>query len=273
MTIDHISYSQYNSYVTCPRSWYLSKIKKAEEKQTWYMPIGTAVHRMIEDEIGGGVVMHAEDYFYPLISAQMQIEPDLSKWMAGGSVNAPVTEGLALQQVKDCFSRALEYLDEIDVWEVEYDASGRLPGLSVPVKAYPDIIGEHKKHGPVIPDWKTGSQKPKDNFQLETYAALLRSAGYPNGSQMTTESFKGLWLMLKPGASKARPIDLSGVDPLEVGKKYQKVYDQMQRKLYPTRHAGYKCKFCFNQDNCLLQAGPTERAKYYDRAYEDGVPF
>lgn len=270
MTIEHISYSQYNSYVNCPRSWYLSKIAKAEEKQTWYLPVGTAVHEMIEDRLlrpdGAG---SAEDYFYPLISAQMQVEPDLSKWMAGGPEADPIAGDKALQQVKDCYEKALEFLDDIDVWEVEYDASGSLPGLSVPIKAYVDIIGEHKKHGPTILDWKTGSQKPKNNFQLETYAALI-TEDHPEFRVDAPKS--GLWAMLKPGASKARKVDLSHADPDIVGAKYQAVYEKMQKKIYRTE-MGFGCKFCYHKENCLPVAGPTERAMFYDKAEEDGFPY
>src|SRR5882757_4346132 len=229
--IPHISYSQYNTYSKCPRSWYLSKVSKAEEKQTWYLPIGTATHQMIEAYLDNGQVpkpdaSSAEIFFYPLISAQLKIEPDLSKWLAGGPEALPVVGDLALQQVKDCFEKALEFLDQIDVWEVEYEATGNLPGLEVQVKAFIDIIGEHKKHGPIILDWKTGSSKPKDNFQLETYAALL------DEGMEYVETFSGLWAMLKPGVSVARKVDLSSVDPAEVGAKYQKALNGMKAKLY-----------------------------------------
>ncbi|HEY6018873.1 MAG TPA: PD-(D/E)XK nuclease family protein, partial [Candidatus Paceibacterota bacterium] len=170
--MDHLSYSQFSTYTKCPRSWYLGKLRQAEEKQTWYIPIGSAVHDMIEAyllgrplEPAGGI--SAEQFFYPLIEKQMLIEPDLTKWLAGGPETAPVTHEKALQRAVDCFEKAVEELEAIDVWEVEYDASGRLPGLSVPIKAFIDIIGEHKTKGPVIWDWKTGSTKP-DNFQLQT---------------------------------------------------------------------------------------------------------
>lgn len=267
--IEHLSFSQFNSYTNCPRAWYLNKIQRAEEKQTWFLPIGSAVHQMIEAHlVEDGSLSSAEEFFYPLVSAQMKVEPDLTKWLAGGSADAPVTEELALQLVKDCFEKALDFLKDFEVWEVEYDATGSLPGLEVPVKAYVDIIGEHKKHGPSIVDWKTGKSKPKDNFQLETYRALLDVGMWPKWVPEV-----GLWAMLNPEASKARPIDLSQVDPARVGAKYQAVYEKMQAKLYPTKHSYFKCKFCFHQDNCLLQAGPTDRAKYYDRAHIDGLPY
>jgi len=213
--------------------------------------------------------LSAESFFYPLIEKQMQVEPDLSKWMAGGPQADPIVGDKALQLVKDCFERALEFLDDIDVWEVEYDASGSLPGLPVPIKAYVDIIGEHREHGPTILDWKTGA-KPKNAFQLETYAALLEGKEWNFPGKPV--QYKGLWALLKPGASKARPIDLSSVDPAVVGAKYQEVYEKMQAKIYRTE-MGFNCKFCFNQDNCLPVAGPTERATYYDKAEEDGYPY
>src|SRR5512139_1510787 len=99
MTLDYISYSQYKTYTSCPRSWYLSKVRHAEDKQTWYIPIGSAVHDMIEeylkaDDQGSGFVLTrtADQVFYPLIEKQMLIEPDLSKWLAGGPGAAPITE-------------------------------------------------------------------------------------------------------------------------------------------------------------------------------------
>ncbi len=272
-SMDYISYSQYKSY-SCPRNWYLSKVRQAEEKQTWYIPIGSAVHNMIEDYLTLRPLgakpegRKAEDYFYPLIEKQMLIEPDTSKWLAGGPEAAPITEHRALQRVTECFEKAVQELEEVDVWEVEYDASGSLPGLSVPVKAYVDILGEHKKKGPVIYDWKTGSTKP-DNFQLQTYAALLMT--HPLDGH-AGEPWHGRYIMLPPGAPNTRFVDLSNVDPAEVGRKYQEVYDRMQAKHYEAR-PGFGCKFCFNQDNCMVNAGLTPRTMYYDRSDEDGYPF
>lgn len=268
--VEHISYSQYNTYVRCPRSWYLGKVQQAEEKQTWYIPIGSAVHEAIENHlVRPDEPNDVEQIFYRLVSEQMKIEPDLSKWLSGGSEQDPVAGDKALARVLECYERALAFLDDIDVWEVEYDATGYLPGLDVPIKAYVDVIGEHKKHGDIIFDWKTGRQKPKDNFQLETYKALLMQSQY--GKEPYSLS-KGLWGMVNPEAAKARPVDLSLVSPKDVGAKYQAVYEKMERKLYQTNH-GYNCRFCFHQENCVLNAGPTPRAKYYDKASDDGVPF
>ena len=270
----HISYSQYNTYVSCPRSWYLGKIANGEERQSWYIPIGTVVHDAIE------ATLNSEPFdvtrrFYDLIEKQMRIEPDLSKWLAGGPETAPITHDKALARAVECYEKALQELEDIEVWEVEYDASGRLLGLEVPIRAFVDIVGEHKKKGPVIIDWKTGSTKP-GNFQLETYGALLMQPNLAGNDHPFTEHgslrFHGRYVMLAPGAANTRYVDLSKVDPAEVGKKYQDVYDQMKAKVYKA-NAGFDCRFCFQAENCLANKGMTRRAMHYDKSADDGYPF
>lgn len=270
---DHISYSQWKSYTSCPRSWYLARLQGGQEVQSWYLPIGSSVHDAIESRLRGGPELPMETFFYPYIERQMRIEPDLSKWLAGGPADSPITHEKALQRAVECYERACEELEAIDVWKVEYDASGRLPGLSVPIKAFVDIVGEHKTKGPVIWDWKTGSTKP-DNFQLETYAALLM---YDDrevaGRLVNSVRYQGRYIMLSPTyTSTTRYVDLSKVDPEEVGKKYQEVRGQMEAKVYKT-NAGFGCRFCYQQENCMVNKGINQRVEYYDRSGEDGLPF
>jgi CRISPR/Cas system-associated exonuclease Cas4 (RecB family) len=269
MTLTHISYSQFKTYSSCPRQWYLSKVRQGEEKQSWYIPIGTSVHDKVEARLKGEPDRPMEDYFYPIVSKQMRIEPDLSAWLAGGPKDAPIVEELALKRAVDCYEKALQELEDIDVWEVEHNASGRLPGLSVEIKAFVDIIGEHKKKGPVIVDWKTGSTKP-DNFQLITYAALLMEGRDFKGYHHL--NFQGRYVMLAPGSANTRYVDLSNVNPEEVGKKYQAVVDRINNKNYEAK-AGFGCKFCFQADNCLVNAGITPRSAYYDKSADDGYPY
>lgn len=270
--IEHLSFSQYSSYVKCPRSWYLSKIRGGEEKQTWYTPIGSAFHDWVEARLKGEPEKTPEEYFFPLIEAQMRIEPDTAKWLSGGSKEDPIVEDKALRRLVECMEKASDWLEDFEVWEVEYEATGSLPGCEVPIKAFVDAIGEKKKVGPSIVDWKTGKNKPKDNFQLETYDALLQGRAdttFPDGTE-----FKGLWGMVNPDASSPRPVDLSHVRPADVGAKYQAVLDQMNARLYKSNHSYYTCLFCYQQDNCLAnQRLATRRALYYDKSAEDGYPF
>lgn len=270
--MEHISYSQYRSYTSCPRSWYLARLKGGQDLQSWYIPIGSAVHDKIEARLKGEPDRPMEDYFYPIVSNQMEIEPDLSLWLAGGPKDNPVTHDKALARAVECYEKAEQELGDIEVWEVEYNASGMLPGLDVPVKAFIDIVGEHKKKGPVIWDWKTGSTKP-DNFQLITYAALLAKPDqFWNITDKKPISFHGRYVMLAPNGANTRYVDLSDVDPVEVGKKYQEVYERIEDKHYEAK-AGFNCRFCFQADNCLVNSGMTPRAVYYDKSEDEGYPF
>jgi|SRR5882757_97160 len=268
--MEHISFSQWKTYSSCPRQWYLSRLKGGEEKQSWYIPIGSSVHDKIEARLKGEPDRPMEDYFYPIVSKQMRIEPDLSAWLAGGPADAPITHEKALQRAVECYEKAEEELADLDVWEVEYDASGGLPGLDVPVKAFIDIIAEHKKKGPVIVDWKTGSTKP-DNFQLITYAALLKHNDHDATFCVDQFDF-GRYVMLAPGAANTRYVDLSEVNPAEVGAKYQEVLERIEGKHYETK-AGFMCKFCFQSENCMVNSGITPRTTFYDHSTEDGYPY
>ncbi len=281
----HISFSQVKQYESCPRSWYLGYVRRGEEKQTWFLPIGSAVHQMVEDHLSLRPLgaspenRKAEDYFYPLVRKQMLIEPDTTKWLAGGPKSDPIVEDKALQAVRDCFERALEFLEDIDVWEVEYDASGSLPGLSVPIKAYIDIVGEYKGkrkkyHGPMIVDWKTGSKKPGD-FQLQTYGALIKEGRWSDVKWASGSKFSGMYAMLAPKASEARPIDLSEIDPAEVGNRYELARRGMEAMMIEAREnrSKFTCGFCFQAPNCMEWSGVNNRTLYYDRSRFDQPPY
>lgn len=264
----HISYSQLSTYKKCPRSWYLSKVVGAPERPAWYTITGSVTHTAIEDHLSGEFDSSTiEREFNSAIQKARSVEPDVDQWMFAldGDRN-PIIKERAVEHVRVCFERAVEYLEDIDVWEVEYDASGYLPGCDAEIKAFVDILGEHKKQGPVIVDWKTG--KHKDRFQLDTYAALIDSM---SGPLIGTE-FKGYFAMLAPWASQSRYLTLD-VDPAAVGAEYQKVYNKMKAKLYPTTGVDAVCGFCFQRDNCLRRSEDKERAAYYDKSETDGIPF
>ncbi len=260
---EHLSYSAVSMFETCPRSWYLKYARKGVETPTWFFPMGTVVHQSIESYLETGDVPKFEDLFYPIIRKQRLVEPDVTKWLHAGSKQDPVMKAKAVELGKICVENAIKFLEDMDVYKVEYDASGILPGCEVPIKAFVDIYGEHKKHGNVIVDWKSGKRKPKGYFQLETYAAL-----WPDPVNM------GLWAMLHPDAAKARPYDLSSVDPAEVGARYQRAYEGMKKKIYAAKPpSAMACDFCTMKPNCQYASGPSKRAKFYDLADKEGYPF
>jgi hypothetical protein len=146
--------------------------------------------------------------------------------------------------------------------------------------AFPDLLGEHKKHGPMIVDWKSGASKPKDQLQLETYGALLkvRYQGVPvarMGCNSSPVQYpKGAWAMLKPDLYKTGPLRVVSLKetPESMGKMFHAVEERIQKKIWPALPE-FGCKFCEQLPNCKLKSGSNERTRYFDKAEEEGYPY
>lgn len=275
---DHLSPSSLYSYNECPRAYYLSRVKKAEALPAWYFTVGTTVHRFIEDYIKSVVwsrplpAPDGEAIFMEEVRKARLIEPNTSKWLHGGSDDEPVVEERALRLALDCIENAITFLGDFTPWEVEWDASGFLPPCTMEIKCYIDLIGEHKKHGPTIVDFKTGKSKPKTNDQLETYNARLLSTPDAPFMEHGSMRFTGLWVMLNPDARKARPITFKET-PESMGQKYLELEEKVKSRV-ANPDPGYKCQWCTMKPNCRTSSGMTLRTAYYDTPVKDGwFPF
>lgn len=260
MTVDHLSFSALSAYQKCPRSFQLSRVIRAEETPAWYFAVGTAVHQFVELRLQGGAP-DVEKLFLAEVERLMEIEPDTHKWAHAGSDENPVVEEKALRLAQECAERAIALLDEVDVWEVELDVSGTLPGCSLPVMGFADIIGEHKKHGPIIGDWKTGKSRPKNALQLETYNALINITK----PKYFDIEFKGLWLMVNPEAAKnTRPVVFKETT-VTMGNMYGDVARHIARGTFPARIKKWECDHCHQKPNCLAASGPTARTLHFEK--------
>lgn len=276
MTVDHLSYSSLSTYQACPRRYYLGRVRKAEALPAWYFAIGTAVHVAIEEWIktNGDPYLTVESVFMAEVERLMEIEPDTSLWLSGGSKDEPIIEERALKRALECYETALTILEDVDVWEVEPDITGYLPGCTLPIMAFPDLIGEHKKHGPLIIDWKSGASKPKDQLQLEVYKALLSVRGGVLPDSSPVQNIKGAWAMLKPGLYKTGPLRVVSLKETteSIGKMFADVEDRINRKIWPALPE-YACRFCEQLPNCKLKSGSNPRTRFYDQAEKDGLPY
>lgn len=271
MTLDHLSFSALSAYQKCPRAFQLGRLLKAPETPAWYFATGTAVHQFVEEYLKSGrdssvsTYERLEKLFFAEVERLMEIEPDTTKWAHAGSDEDPVVEEKALRLAQECAERAIALLDEIDVWECELDVTGMLPGCPLPVMGFADIIGEHKKHGPIIGDWKTGKSRPKDALQLETYNALLRFSTIEMGDGRPLPTFKGLWLMVNPAAPKnPRPITLKET-PVTMGNMYGDMARAIAKGGFPARVKKWDCDHCFQRPNCVKGGGVTRRSEYYEK--------
>lgn len=273
----HLSYSQvstygYNSKTEappkdgCPRRYFLSRVKGAPALPAWYFLTGSAIHDGIEHFIQTGEKLDPVVLLNQQAGTAIKAEPDHSKWLHGGSKEEPIVEDRALKLVVDCLEKAYSFLDEVIPVAIELDVSSSLPGVSRPVKGFVDMLALHRDHGPIIVDWKSSSSKPKDNFQLETYRALLMQRGGYD------EYVTGLWVMLRPGVSKARKIDLSHVTPESVGKVYGAMEKKIEQRAWPAMPS-FGCNYCEQKLNCNLQSGKTPQTDLWDTSSQDGIPF
>ncbi len=261
---DHLSYSQYNTYVNCPRRYFLSRVRLAPGRQAWYFMTGSAIHEGIEYYLKTGEKANPTWLLNRELESALEADSNMDDWLAGGPKDDPIIKGKALELVKDCLSTAYDFLQDVEVvpGTVEMQISGTLPNCVRSISAYIDLLGVHKKHGPVIIDWKSSSSKPKNDFQLRTYRALLMvKGGYD-------EFDKGLWAMLRPGVSKARPISLADVTPETIGAEYGIVESKIERRIWNAKPE-YMCNFCEQKPNCSLMSGENE----WDTAESDGIPF
>lgn len=270
--VDHLSFSSLSTYESCPREFYLSRVKQAEALPGWYFVVGSAVHDSIEAHLTGtGLVSSVEPRFMRIVEEHMDVEPDVSKWLHANDSDGPVIEERALALAQLCFEKALEYLEDIEVWAVEPDITGHLPGCTMPIKAYPDLVGEHKKHGPLIVDWKTGKTRGK-RLQLETYRALLQVEKSAGAGLLSKVPDKGQFVMLNPAASSSRPLLLKET-PVTLGQRYGKVEASIRKGAYPAL-PGFSCEFCTMKPNCSTMSGTNKRTAYYDTPTKDGmIPF
>lgn len=261
---DHLSFSQYNTYSGCPRRYFLSRVRLAPGRQAWYFMTGSAIHEGIEYYLKTGEKANPTWLLNQQVESALKADSDMENWLAGGPKDDPIIKDKALGLVKDCLENAYQFLQDVEVLaeSVELEVSGRLPGVARPISAYIDLLGVHKKHGPVIIDWKSSSVKPKSDFQLRTYRALLMVRGGYD------EFDKGLWAMLRPGASKARPISLADVTPEQIGAEYGKVEAKIQQRIWNAK-PDFMCDFCEQKINCSLMSGSNE----WDTSETDGIPF
>jgi hypothetical protein len=271
--IPHLSYSSVNTFDRCPKQFELGRIMNAQPLPAVYFALGTAVHEVTEEIDRGfsGADSSFVDKYYREISEGLQLEPDISKWLAGGSDGPLAAAELALETGPRCIENWKGFTSEVfQVTDIELDVTCRLPGMYLKTKGFVDRVGEHEEHGTMIIDIKTGKTKPKDKGkQLGDYAALLAAS---TGQVIT----KGAYYMAQEGRL-SKVYDLSEHTPESLGSANIDKLREMNRSDFEAK-VEYTCRFCTQQLNCYAYSGDTARTRYYDRSnprfdLKNEVPF
>lgn len=279
MAIKHLSYSSINSFDRCPKSYQLSRVINAQPLPAVYFALGTAVHEITEaldraeqsnttqpdEKVYRYTGEDFRDVYFGEITKGLKKEPDINKWLCGGSDGPKAAAELALETGPRCIDNWKGFTsEEFLVTDIELDVTCRLPGMYLKTKGYVDRLGVHKEHGRMIVDIKTGKNKPKDKGkQLGTYAALLTAS---TGEVVT----KGAYFMAQEG-KLSKVYDLSESTPETLGAENKAKLQEMNRSDYEAK-VEFTCKFCDQQLNCSAYSGSTERTRYYDRLSKE-APF
>lgn len=206
---DHTSPSQADTAAGCGMKWWLAKRRGAPARPSWANVGGTALHHCIEDILLKRVAYAAqpevsaeavrEHFMHHLIHTAMEAEDSpypRDTWHA--SRGGKEDEAWWAQDGPEMLHRWLEWRGKwlAEGWELLYLQDGRpVVELEITtsrgVKMIIDSAWIHRARNTVaIVDWKSGSIKPADYFQVFTNALGLSELGM---LQVTAHVFGAYW--------------------------------------------------------------------------------
>lgn len=175
--IDHLSYSSVSLYTTCGRAWCYKYIENAPTKASPALVFGSAMHAVIEGQIGGSELDPVADW-----------QRTWAAKVEGITFDTDASESLCNDGIRMLTAPAV--LDGIRAVRVMHDQAGdpmiekmvqlQVPGVPVPVIGYIDLITEDGVPGDIKTSAKSWSQDQAQNeMQPLFYLAALNQAGTP----------------------------------------------------------------------------------------------
>jgi len=266
----HASHSAISSYTRCGKAFELEKIKNYPTTPAWYLIGGSAVHAVTEaldkNEMWDYIDIMAIDTLEQEIAKAELIEPDESKWLAGGFGRNQQRYDHWYQKVQDYALQweREEWALDGDLRWVELDVSMVLPS-GIEVKGFVDRVKVY--HGEdvgfiEITDLKSGSTRPDSDQQLGIYSVLVRNfLSTQEGMHDKPYIVQASNYMFKD--AEYYEMNVSNWDLQAVDKLVQQWYSGVSNKVFlPVR--GKNCERCSVRDACFLQSGDTSVTREYD---------
>ncbi|MEU8086373.1 PD-(D/E)XK nuclease family protein [Micromonospora sp. NPDC049101] len=261
-TVTHRSVSQLSTFSKCGEQYRLEKVARAPGRPAAWFHMGTAFHSAAEmweknfrQDFPGDIIDFYTAEYDRLIAADMEREPDLSRWMTGGRTRAE--DDIARRRVRGA-EQVQGYMDYAlaDPGRVWTDQDG-LPALEtefrldldgVEVVGFIDCLWQYGT-GEVGPrDWKTGTKLPDWPLQLGVYRIAIQELF---GFLPTWGDF----YMCKNNAPVA-PVDLTRFTHEWVTRQFHNLENGIQAGVF-LPNPGDGCRTCGVAEHCTAVGNPA----------------
>lgn len=283
-TIEHLSHSQFTSYLRCPGAYELERIARVPATPAWWFLGGAAVHeatelldrlRLVDPKVTFDFETETRKILDQKVSDEVKYKrlQNFDGWLAAG--RWPNKNGydwwheqapLMVERYDAWWKRRVDA-----GWEVAY--FNDTPGIECDLKVVfdfggfrgaPDRVWRLPSGELVIGDLKTSTQPPKEPLQLGTYANALEMLGFQRPSY-------GTYVMVKNDPKKDEevhtplvPLDKYRTPYLE--RMYGSVHAAIELGAFP-RNVGDNCRTCVVAKGCFAAGG--EDSARYDRFHPE----
>jgi putative RecB family exonuclease len=253
------SFSQYNTYIRCPYSYYLARVEKVWNKPAAWLPMGTAVHEAAEKwELSDRTMSmeEAKDVFRASYTAEtnryLGETPNPAYWFGSGPYRGAT-------DIQRRFKLGLEHVERYIAYytanpsQLPYRFDDGKLAIELPftidmdgvkVRGFIDWVGYDASGDLVVRDNKTGN-KPGGPDQLSIYALAVEKL---TGHLVT----KGDFFMTKTG-KPTRPYELTEVVKLDIIEGMKMVDEAIKAEKFPALPEASKCMFCSVRDSCTFK--------------------
>lgn len=236
LTLDHLSHSQVQSFLTCPRKWRYEKVEQAERERTpATLVFGIAVHDALAQVNEAAIHGESVDASAAFVKA----------WSATiASAGAPIHYGKDTADDLLTKGRSLveAYIPPPGIVGVEQPFSVELDPSLPPVEGRIDLIRQREDGGLVLGDLKTSATRTLSDTTAAEAQLGLYDVAYPAAD----------YEVVVFGKLKTPSVTTQPITPLSrpsVVKLYQEVHHAMVSGVrYACR--GWQCESCQFRDRC-----------------------
>jgi DNA (cytosine-5)-methyltransferase 1 len=255
----HRSVSQLETYSGCGLKYRLQRYRETTDVPSWSLVGGLVVHEVIERmEASGWDKTNAE--IWPAVFEDVVRSHELSSgiardlWIAAdsGKENGEwwLVEGERFSQNFRLWRKKM-ISDGWKILFVEHEINVPGDGTRPPLKGYLDLVMWHEATGVILlPDAKSGRNRPQSRSQLDIYGRALRELGVPGLDMSKVTKIEAAYLMLRKGELVDRhDVEAEGMAQAEIDYRLT-VMDKSERAGVYLPNPSALCGSCGVRQGC-----------------------